>query len=361
MRAWFALFALLFACAVPARAHLMPSGQGTLKVEGRVVSLVVALPVTALQGYDDDGDGRITADELDRHRSQITPQLATLIQLRAGGAPGQLLYEDLIIAPDDDGTAGTTHPVLMRRVQWPQDVQALEVEVQVFAAAQGDNRQLSLRAVHGSDTDLAVLSAQRPVHRFFKGPWATTASFVAVGAEHILLGWDHLLFLLTVLALGGGWRHGLIVISGFTVAHSITLVLAVTGLVPAPAMLVEPAIAASIVLLGLDNLRRRETARSSSLAWRGAVVFGCGLLHGLGFATALTQLQLVGAQRVWSLLGFNLGVELGQAMFVLGVLAAMHGLKQARPGWSVQRLYTALSATAALAGAALLVQRWPWC
>lgn len=359
MRAWITFFVLLCSCAVPARAHLMPSGQGTLKVEGRVVSLVVALPVTALQGYDDDGDGRITAEELDRHRGPITAQLATLVQLRAGGAPGELLYEDLIIAPDYDGTAGTTHPVLMRRVQWPQEVQALEVEAHVFEAAQGEDRQLSLRAVRGSDKDLAVLSAQRPVHRFFKGPWATTAAFVAVGAEHILLGWDHLLFLLTILALGGGWRHALIVISSFTVAHSITLVLAVTGLVPAPAALVEPAIAASIVLLGLDNLRRRHSAGAPSLTWRVAVVFGCGLLHGLGFASALTQLQLVGAQRVWSLLGFNLGVELGQALFVLGVLAVVAGLQRWRRAWTAQRLFTALSATAALAGAVLLVQRWP--
>jgi len=147
------------------------------------------------------------------------------------------------------------------------------------------------------------------------------------GFRHILLGYDHVLFLLTlllpavVLRADGGWRPvGAFapaaldvakIVTAFTLAHSLTLALATLHLVDLPSRLVESAIAATIVLAALNNLHPVVTRRMWLLA------FGFGLVHGLGFAGALAALGLPRQAFLWSLLAFNLGIELGQLAIVV--------------------------------------------
>ena len=139
--------------------------------------------------------------------------------------------------------------------------------------------------------------------------------FVRLGVEHIVTGYDHLLFL-TALLIGASnlWRV-LGIVTAFTVAHSITLSLAVLGVVHAPAGIVEPLIAASIVWVAVGNIF------GESRPWdRFAVTFLFGLVHGLGFADALSRLDLSGWSLVRALVGFNSGVEIGQALVVAAIL-----------------------------------------
>lgn len=142
-------------------------------------------------------------------------------------------------------------------------------------------------------------------------PWMT---WVAVGFQHIIpRGLDHILFILGLFLVCKGWRSLLVQVTGFTLAHSLTLGLSTYGLISVPGSLVEPLIALSIVYVALDNLLGPKLVR-----WRFVVVCLFGLLHGLGFASVLNDIGLPGDQFLLSLALFNLGVELGQLAVLLG-------------------------------------------
>jgi hydrogenase/urease accessory protein HupE len=175
------------------------------------------------------------------------------------------------------------------------------------------------------------------------------ASFVAMGVEHILTGPDHLLFLLALLALAKGIWPVVKIVTGFTIAHSITLSLAALGLVDVPSRIVEPLIAVTIIWVAVENLLAPRRARRR---WPIAAVFG--LVHGLGFASALTELGLSRVAMVRALVGFNVGVELGQLIFVALVMPPVMWL--ATPG-RIAHLPQILSLVVATAGAFWLVQR----
>lgn len=144
------------------------------------------------------------------------------------------------------------------------------------------------------------------------------AGFVHLGIAHILTGYDHLLFLFALLAGAANFWQVLGIASMFTFAHSVTLSLAVTGLVHAPSAVVEPLIALSITWVAIENV-----LGAGQLWRRFAVTFGFGLVHGLGFADALSPLALAGWPLVRALAGFNLGVELGQMIAIALVLPIM--------------------------------------
>src|SRR5437588_1439210 len=131
--------------------------------------------------------------------------------------------------------------------------------------------------------------------------------FVRLGVEHILSGYDHLLFLVALLATARGLWSVVRIVTAFTLAHSVTLTLGALGIVSIPDRIIEPLIAATIVWVALENLLVAEPDRKRWI-WS----FGFGLVHGLGFASALTELGLNGTELVRALVGFNLGVEIGQ-------------------------------------------------
>lgn len=154
--------------------------------------------------------------------------------------------------------------------------------------------------------------------------------FIGLGYEHILpLGIDHLLFVAgLVLGAVRNNRRILLAVTWFTVAHTLTLALSQTNWVCAPPHIVEPLIALSICLVGVDNLRAARNVDSVG-HWRRrqAVVFAFGLVHGLGFGTALAEMHFAREQLLVALLSFNLGVELGQITFVLVLLAVLHWIR----------------------------------
>ncbi len=181
----------------------------------------------------------------------------------------------------------------------------------------------------------AILDASHQEMSYYSGStqgrWAVVKTFVASGIEHILIGPDHILFLIGLLLLGGTLSRLALIVTSFTVGHSITLSLAALDIVSPPARFIEPLIALTIVIVGADNLlvlrtKQREvpSAPSAALetaadirAWL-AVVFG--LIHGFGFAYVLKEFGLPPAALGWSLFAFNLGVEIGQ-LLIVGVVA----------------------------------------
>ena len=150
------------------------------------------------------------------------------------------------------------------------------------------------------------------------GTWETFARYIAVGFEHIVpKGLDHILFVLALFFLSPALRTLLWQVSAFTLAHTVTLAAGVTGLVSVPGEIVEPIIAASIVFVAVEN-----TLSSGLSRWRPIIVFVFGLLHGLGFATVLQEFGLPADRLISALVGFNVGVELGQ----LAVIACAFSL-----------------------------------
>ena len=160
-----------------------------------------------------------------------------------------------------------------------------------------------------------------------------TAAYLWLGVEHILLGVDHLLFVLGLLLLvAGPWRL-LKTITAFTVAHSITLGFATLGLLLLDEKAVNAAIALSILFLGVEIMRGRAGHVGLTSRYPWWVAFAFGLLHGLGFASALTRLGLPESDIPIALLLFNVGVEVGQIGFVLLVLALLRSFQQLEMMW----------------------------
>ena len=179
----------------------------------------------------------------------------------------------------------------------------------------------------------AILSQRRTTIEHFtgtrQGTRAVVQRFVASGIHHIMIGPDHILFLIGLLLLGGGMWPLLKIVTAFTVAHSVTLSLAALGLVTPSVQLIEPAIALSIVYVGADNLLVAKYGRDVR-AW---VALGFGLIHGFGFASVLGELDLPRQALGWSLFSFNLGVEIGQVCIVLVVASTLAAVRRRHAAW----------------------------
>ena len=148
------------------------------------------------------------------------------------------------------------------------------------------------------------------------------AQYAWLGIEHIWIGFDHLLFVLCLIWIAGTWRRVLVTITGFTIAHSVTLVLASLDVVRLPVPPIEAVIALSVLFLATELARGRE---SGSLTWRYPVAVSStfGLLHGLGFAAVLGEIGLPQLEVVTGLVFFNVGVEVGQVAFAAVVMALL--------------------------------------
>src|SRR6476661_3659618 len=150
-----------------------------------------------------------------------------------------------------------------------------------------------------------------------------TCTYLVLGMEHILFGIDHLLFVLALLILVKGWRRLVGTITAFTIAHSITLAAATLGFVQVPSKPVEATIALSIVFVACEIVHRCQGRSGLTETWPWVIAFSFGLLHGLGFASALREVGLPQNAISLALLFFNIGVEVGQLLFISVVLAVV--------------------------------------
>jgi HupE/UreJ protein len=228
-------------------------------------------------------------------------------------------------------------------------VRDLVIRDDLFDAFGSDYHTLARIDVPGRTTQFAFAPETREARVAVDAGGRGTASFVLLGIEHILTGWDHLLFLLGLLLRGGGWLSLARIITAFTLAHSVTLALAVLDVVVLPDRLVEAVIALSIALVAAENL-----VPSPVVARRWLVSFAFGLVHGFGFSSALRELGLPTHGLLLSLFGFNLGVELGQALVVAVALPALVLVRRTR--WE-RRMIWSSSLAILLVGIVLFVER----
>ena len=299
---------------------------------------------------------RIDADSLTVTIAR--PELATRIPLDDLSAARVLLAELTIdqTAVEIGGPCGASEPVV-RAVEG--DGIELSVELDCPGGGEGVYTASFLPGlgpghrhyVEAFGQPVAVLDAANLTATFTgtSDRGEVVARFGKLGVEHILTGYDHLTFLLALLLAAPGLRPMLAIVTGFTVAHSITLTMAALGLVHLSPALVEPAIALSIVYVGIENFWRPRPAR------RVAVTFLLGLVHGFGFAGLLGELGLPRDALPLALVSFNAGVEVGQAAVVAVALPVMLFLR--RFGWWDRVAVPAGSVGVALAGAWWLAER----
>ncbi len=206
-----------------------------------------------------------------------------------------------------------------------------------------EGRAIAFRDLRDSNTDVLVRVVRKnggeqigrvmPVDPTYvlkgaPGPFEVMRAYAVLGIQHILTGYDHLLFVLSLILIVRDLRRLLVTITAFTIAHSITLALATLGAIHVPGPPVEATIALSIVFVALECLRSRGGQQGLAARKPWLVAFTFGLLHGLGFAGALAEVGLPADSIPLALLFFNVGVEIGQLVFIAGVITAIRVLRR---------------------------------
>ena len=331
MRAVFGIVALVAALVVaPAHAHKPSDSYLTLKVDGETVEGQWDIALRDLDfalGLDANQDGAITWGEVRAKHADIAAYALSRLTLGPQNAPCPAKVTGHLVDNHSDGA----YEVLRFTAQCGAAPKVLAVDYRLFAEIDPQHRGLLNLQAKGS-TRAAILGSNAPMQRFTLGEqsnWEQFVDYTNEGVWHIWTGFDHILFLLSLLlpavlvrstAPGETWKPApsfraafvdvLKVVTAFTLAHSITLSLAALSIVSLPSRLVESCIAASVVLAALNNVR--------PVVYRGRwlIAFFFGLIHGFGFASVLADLGLPQESLLLALIAFNVGVELGQLAIV---------------------------------------------
>lgn len=359
--------ALLLVCGGAAAHEIRPAvATVTVEADGRyaaALSVNIEAIIAAVDAQHRDTDESPNAREYNRLRALAPDALRPLVdtQLQAYLDGIELRFDGVRVQPALSavdipavGDVALSRATMLRLSGTaPAGAKALTLR---YAERYGD---CVLRVAEGQRIDAAWLkngarSAPYVLGKGFdqRSMIDVVAEYTALGFTHILpLGLDHILFVLGLFLLSTRAAPLLIQVTAFSIAHTLTLALSVYGVVSLPPAIVEPLIAASIVYVAVENI-----LTSNLKPWRTLVVFGFGLLHGLGFAGVLTEVGLPQGQFVPALVSFNIGVELGQlAVIALAFLAV--GIWGRTKHWYRSRVVVPASALVAAVGLFWTVQR----
>ena len=334
------LLLLLSSLPLPALAHKASDSYLSLNVQGRQVSGqwdIALRDIDFAIGLDADGNGDITWGELRTQQAAVVSwALQTLTLTR--GHPCDLQTTQMQVDTHTDGS----YAVLQLAGQCPAASGDLALNYRLLFDVDALHRGLVRLDLDGLThaTVMAPGNSRQSFSPAEVSQMAQFGEFFVQGVWHIWIGYDHVLFLLSLLLpvvlvpTPQGWRgvnrlgqalHEVLwVVTAFTVAHSITLSLAALGVLQLPSRLVESAIAVSVMLAAFNNIYPLVSRR------RWLAAFGFGLIHGFGFASVLAELGLPQQALVLSLVGFNLGVEMGQLAIVMVFLPVIFALRHTR-------------------------------
>lgn len=378
------VLALLFLLASSAFAHDVPLSNLALHLGNSGIQVSTRLPWSGVS-YDVPELGPLAktapedgAKRVEDNRVRIAELIASRITLKADGV---LLTNPetgsvALNAERDAVTLELTYPYRDATGAAVSPPQTLAVTAHLFPA--DPNHKTLLKIYRGWDSatmereELLTVLSTEVTHTVGGGqsPLSIIRQFIREGIHHIFIGPDHILFIIGLLLAGGTYTQILKIVTGFTLAHSITLALAVLGIVAPSPRFVEPVIALSIVFVGLHVLRpylfsKKETEQPSETSEepvktapdrRLLYAFGFGLIHGFGFASVMAELDLPRYALGWSLVSFNVGVEIGQACIVLLTLPVL--ILLARWNKQVGRMAILLGAIGVtLAGAYWFIER----
>ena len=346
----------------PAAAHTIGLSTGEYTVRGASVVGTLSFArgeVAALApGIDTNRDGHLSPAEVDSARSVLASKVLGRIVVSAGGAPCSVKLTDAGLT-EQDGL------LVSGRWDCASSNEPFAMELALLDDLARGHRHIA-RTVTGAAThDEVLFGDQRTVTIAPDEAVASSApgssaapsaehgsgfgSFFAMGIEHILTGYDHLVFILGLVLARARLRSLVTVVTAFTLAHSITLALAVLGVWAPSSRIVEPAIALSIAYVGIENF----FVKDASKRWR--ITFPFGLVHGFGFAGALQEVALPRSAVPTALVSFNLGVEAGQLAVLAVLLPLVLFLRE--QAWFEPRGVRVVSGAVALAGGVWFVSR----
>lgn len=328
--------ALLSLLSLGAEAHRPSDAELRLRLQQQTLTAVLQLAVVDADralDLDTNGDRELVWGEIRQAQGRLQQWLNESLPAYADTqrCPWQLAQPKL------SDRLAEPHLWLELEALCPQGLSPDRLEYRLLFSIDPTHRGLAHAELNGEQVQQVLSPAQPDMQLTARGELTRWLSFVRSGIHHIWIGYDHLLFLLSLLLpavllwRGDRWQAApsagaaclrlLWVVTAFTLAHSITLALATLNLVQLPIAWVERAIAASVVLAALNNIRPLVAHRHALLA------FGFGLLHGFGFAAVLAETGLTGSAILAPLLGFNIGVEIGQLALVLVALPALLWLR----------------------------------
>lgn len=319
---------LLLAFAARSDAHPAPFSFLDLQLgpEGVHGSIIVHDLDAAHDLGIDPPDGLLDPAIAATHRAALQALIAGRLRLTMDGEARTLQWTTLEVVPERFGLrlsfTGGSRParVDVHAVIFPYDPVH-----QTFVNVYEDGQLRQQNILTADDPELQYYAGTT------QGRMAVIRTFVTSGVEHILIGPDHVLFLVGLLLLGGTLQKLALIVTAFTIGHSITLSLAALDIVSPPARFIEPLIALTIVVVGTDNLfvlhdRRRAMAEGTGAVSRDARPLFAGffgLVHGFGFAFVLKEFGLPRDALAWSLVSFNVGVELGQLLIVVAAAVGL--------------------------------------
>lgn len=356
--------AALAAAVAPASAHPAPFSFVDVRVEPAAIDLTLVIHVfdAAYELKLDSPERLLDPAVLQARSRELTDLLRARLTIESDGSA---------LPPADwsEPEPVTARQSLRFRARYATAASPGQLAVEATLFPYDPQHQTFVNVYEGGVLAMqAILGRGRVRAEHFtgtrQGTRAVIRKFLPAGIHHILIGPDHLLFLVALLLLGGSLKRLALIVSAFTLAHSVTLSMAALDIFNPPAAFIEPAIALSIVCVGADNLLVRggpafagaSEASGGGRDLRGWMAFAFGFIHGFGFASVLREMDLPPHALGWSLLSFNLGVEIGQLIVVTAVAAALAALR-ARSETAGRRLVFAGSIVVIAAGAFWFVQR----
>ena len=347
-----ALPVLVLACLVPpVHAHPIPFSYLDLRLGGGQIegTLVVHIVDLAHDLTVEPPETLLDAKVAESKKDAIAELIRARLALVADGQPAGL--ELLRVEPLPDRQALSCE----LRLNTNAKPSALRIQCALFPY---DPEHQTFLNVYDEES-LVHQEIFTQDHQIFvyrtgdrQGWTSVVKEFIPAGIYHIFTGPDHVLFIVGLLLLGGSMLRLLSIVTAFTIAHSITLSLAALNIVNPPARLIEPAIALSIIYVGIDNLMVGKTGRDVR-AW---IAFFFGFVHGFGFAGMLREFGLPREALGWSLFSFNFGVEIGQACIVVGVASLLAAIRNRNEALA-RRILKVGSVSVILAGTFWFVQR----
>jgi hypothetical protein len=336
---FFGALLLAIASATPSSAHWADLSVAEIMVSDAQTQMTLTFPTGLVATADDDKDGQLSASEVRQHQTELERFLSDRIRLTDDNRQvATLAIEPTAIGnlPANLKAQGTTHSTLVLTYTWLRSPRGLNIDYSLYLPNVPTARCVATIVRDGKAQNIVFTPKDSrfslsSISESSSTTWQQISNFVGLGIEHILTGYDHVLFLVSLLMLGGGIKYLLKVVTAFTVAHSITLSLAVLDLVAIPPRLVESAIALTIVYVAAENFWRKD------LKGRWLITFIFGLIHGLGFAGILKEINIPLSQLPLSLASFNIGVEIGQIAIVSVAFILFH--KFVKPGWQLKLRY----------------------
>jgi HupE / UreJ protein len=344
--------------AVSVRAHDPGLSTANVRLGPDAIEVVVVLSAKdalALAPLDADDDGKISVSEFAQGEPELGEQAALGLEFTLDDRPAFLTPTKCALDGSDNVTLhlralARSFSKLRIRAGW---LALLPPGHRQFLSVRSSNNSVLMERLLSASSDSVVIDGDETKTRTkVAAARRSFTDFLLLGLKHILIGYDHLLFLFSLLIVSRSFASTVKIITCFTLAHSLTLALATFGWVSVSGRVVEPLIAASIIFVAIENLVRGNAPKGRLL-----LVFFFGLVHGLGFASVLRELGVgsTASGVAVPLFSFNLGVELGQ-LLVAVLLLPIFQVAGRRPLFA-KRWIPACSVGVALAGGYWLVQR----